>query len=629
MRICTRGALWKCASLVCIVCVCGGGFFCTFAPAEFGNTLITLLEKLRQIFRPLRTWLLRFSERQMMIALALITGLLCGCAAVVLKNAIHIIKELLASSHISPLYFVCPAMGIIITALITRRFVRDNISHGVTRVLYAISRKESKLPKHNMWTSVITSAITIGAGGSVGAEAPIVLTGAAIGSNIGRKMKLNYKNITLLLACGAAGAVSGIFKAPIAGVIFTLEVLMIEITLSSITPLLIASVSATSVAYLATGNNVEFAAGSLQAFNFGNSFYYIALGVLCGMAGLYFIRMSSFIENRFALMRRTWLKLLAGSITLGLMVFIFPPLYGESYEIIAALLNGSEEVLQHPLLPAFASREGMLLGYLLLLMLCKVVAMAATNGGGGVGGTFGPTLFVGGICGCLTAKLLNLLFGAGLPVTNFTLVGMAGLMAAVMHAPLTAIFLIAEITNGYTLFIPLILTAVTAFWVINYFEPHSIYTKRLAKKGNLLTQNKDQAVLTLLRMQDFIETDFCPMLINDPLGEMVKAVERTHRNVFPVIDGEGKLMGIVLLDDIRSDMFCAGKYNVLRAYDYMQSPPDVVAVGESMDSITRKFEAAGAWNLPVADRQNNYVGFVSKSKILSAYRDMLVQLNQE
>jgi CIC family chloride channel protein len=565
----------------------------------------------------------------MMLVLALAVGLLCGLTAGILKHTIFFIKETLSDTDIPFLYFAYPAFGMLITALVVRHLVRDNISHGVTRVLYAISRKESKLPKHNMWTSVIASAITIGFGGSVGAEAPIVLTGSAIGSNIGRKMRLNYKNITLLLACGAAGAVSGIFRAPIAGVIFTLEVLMIDITLGSITPLLIASVSATSIAYLVVGNSdAEFAATSLQMFQFGNFFYYIILGVFCGVVGLYFTRTTFFIEKRFAMMRRTWLKLLVGGSLLGLLVFLFPPLYGEGYEIVTSLLSGSEDMLQHSFLPALTGNGAMILVYLGLLILFKVIAMAATNGGGGVGGTFGPTLFVGGIAGCFAGKLLNLLFGASIPIANFTLVGMAGLMAAVMHAPLTAIFLIAEITGGYTLFIPLIVTSATAFWVINYFEPYSIYTKRLAQKGNLLTQNKDQAVLALLQMRDFIETDFSTMLINGTLGDMVKVVAKTHRNVFPVIDAENKLMGIVQLDDIRTDMFSSGKYGVLRVYDYMQSPPDVVLVGESMDSVARKFEKTEAWNLPVTDRQNNYLGFVSKSKVLSAYREMLVELNQ-
>ncbi|GHT67315.1 chloride channel protein [Bacteroidia bacterium] len=564
-----------------------------------------------------------------MIVLALVTGLLCGFAAGILKNIIHFLHTSLISGETPFIYFAFPALGMLITVLIVKYMVKDNISHGVTRVLYAISRKESKLPKHSMWTSVVASAVTIGFGGSVGAEAPIVLTGSAIGSNIGRKMKLNYKSITLLLACGAAGAVSGIFKAPIAGVIFTLEVLMIDITLTSVAPLLISSVAATCVSYLMVGQNMEFGTNALTVFSLGNSPYYIVLGIFCGLLGLYFIRTTFFIESRFARLRRPLYKVLIGGVLLGLTIFLFPPLYGEGYEIITSLLNGSEQVLQHSWLPALTSQQGTLLVYLLLLLVFKVIAMAATNGGGGVGGTFGPTLFMGGIGGFFVAKLINAFTNANLPVANFTLVGMAGLMAAVMHSPLTAIFLIAEITGGYTLFVPLIITSATAFVVINYFEPYSIYTKRLAKKGDLLTQNKDQAVLTLLKTQDLIETDFSSLLVNGTLGDIVKVVAQTHRNLFPVVDTENKLMGVVLLDDIRTDMFSVSKYNVSRVYDYMQSPPAVVIVNDTMETITRKFEESSAWNLPVVDRQNNYVGFVSKSKILSAYRDMLLKLNQE
>jgi CIC family chloride channel protein len=591
-------------------------------------TELVILEGLRQIFRRFRTWLLHFNERQMIIALALITGILCGLAAGMLKNIIAIVKNILTHEDTPTIYFAFPALGMLITALLVRHWVRDNISHGVTRVLFAISRKESKLPKHNMWTSIIASAITIGFGGSVGAEAPIVLTGSAIGSNIGRKMKLNYRNITLLLACGAAGAVSGIFKAPIAGIIFTLEVLMIDLTLSSITPLLAASVSATTIAYLMTGNSVEFPAGTIQTFDLRNIVYYILLGGFCAAVGLYFSRTTLFIEGLFGRMKRLWKKILAGGLGLGLLVFLFPPLYGEGYEIITALLNDSEDILQHSFLPKLTDTNAMLIVYLLLLILFKVIAMAATNGGGGVGGTFGPTLFVGGLCGFFSAKILTTFAGANISATNFTLVGMAGLMAAVMHAPLTAIFLIAEITGGYTLFVPLIITSAVAFSITNYFEPHSIYTKRLAEKGNLLTQNKDQAVLTLMNMYDFLENDFSPILINSTLGEMVKVVAHTHRNIFPVIDHERKLMGIILLDDIRSDMFNAAKYDVMRAYDYVESPPDVVWAGESMELIVHRFERSNAWNLPVADRSNTYIGFLSKSKILSSYREMLMELNQ-
>jgi CIC family chloride channel protein len=586
------------------------------------------LEKIKQQFRKLRTHLQRFSERQTMIILALFTGVLCGLAAGALKYVIHFLQNRVLAFDSTLFYFICPAFGMLLTVLIVKYLVKDNISHGVTRVLYAMSRKESKLPKHNMWTSLLASAVTIGFGGSVGAEAPIVLTGSAIGSNIGRKMKLNYKNITLLLACGAAGAVSGIFKAPIAGVIFTLDVLLIDITLSSVAPLLISSVAATLVSYVIVGHHVEFAAGSLSAFEMSNFPFYIALGVFCGFVGLYFTRTTFFIEGLFARMRRPYLRPLVGGVILGVTIFLFPPLYGEGYGTITALLNGSEDVLRHSFIPAIGDTPVLLLIYLFMLLIFKVIAMSATNGGGGVGGTFGPTLFVGGISGFFLVKLINLTTGADLPVANFTLVGMAGTMAAVMHSPLTAIFLIAEITGGYTLFVPLIITAATSFTLINYFEPYSIYTKRLARRGDLLTQNKDQAALMMLRTEDFIETDFSLLLVNGTLGDIVRAVAKTRRNVFPVVDASNKLMGVVLLDDIRADMFNITKYNVSRVYDYMQSPSGVVLNTDSVGAIARLFEKTGAWNMPMTDKENNYIGFVSKSKILTAYREALVKMNE-
>ncbi|GHT10583.1 chloride channel protein [Bacteroidia bacterium] len=565
------------------------------------------------------------------MALGLVIGLLCGLAAGLLKLAIHFVQSHLVGAGESWFYLAYPALGMLLTALFVKYTVRDNISHGVTRVLYAISRKESKLPRHHTWTSIIASTLTIGLGGSVGAEAPIVLTGSAIGSNIGRYLRLNYKSITLLLACGAAGAVSGIFKAPIAGVIFTLEVLMIDITLTSVVPLLLSSVAATFVSYLLVGQNLEFAATSLQSFDMGNLPYYVLLGIFCGLLGLYFIRTTFFIEGQFAKIRRRSYRLLIGGTILALTIFLFPPLYGEGYGVITALLNnGSEQqVFQNSFLFQWLNGYGMLFVFLLLILIFKVVAMACTNGGGGVGGTFGPTLFMGGIGGFMVAKIINFVGIADLPIVNFTMVGMAGLMAAVMHSPLTAIFLIAEITGGYTLFVPLIVTSAVSYILINYFEPHSIYTKRLAQKGDLLTQNKDQVVLTLLRMQDFIEYDFNVLLVNGTLGDIVKIVSNTSRNAFPVVDNDNHLMGLVQLNDIRTDMFSVSKYKVFRVYDYMQSPPDVVLETDSMEKVVHKFEKSGAWNLPVVDTHNKYVGFVSKSKVLSAYREMLVKLNSE
>jgi CIC family chloride channel protein len=569
-----------------------------------------------------------------MLVLSVITGLLSGLAAVLLKHTVHFVQHNLVGliggiGGANLLYFAYPALGMLLTVLFVKYVVKDNISHGVTRVLYAISRKDSRLPRHHTYTSILASSMTIGFGGSVGAEAPIVLTGSAIGSNIGKMLRLNYKNITLLLACGAAGAIGGIFKAPLAGVIFTLEVLMIDITLSSIVPLLVSAVSATLVSFFLLGPDVEFA-NATQPYALGNLPYYLLLGVFCGMAGLYFTRGSLFIESRFKKMKGRWRKLLVGGSILGVLIFIFPPLYGEGYGVLTALLNGkSEFIFQSSVFPAsLKDSTWFIFAYLLLLLAFKVVAMSATNSGGGVGGTFGPTLFLGGICGFFIAKLVNFFSPtASLPEANFTLVGMGGLMAAVMHSPLTAIFLIAEITGGYALLLPLMLTSVTGYAVICYFEPHSIYTKRLAQTGDLRMQNKDKAVLTLLRTDELVERDFKPVRTGATLGELVSVVAKSRRNVFPVTDGGGHLVGIVLLDDMRKEMFNPELYDATTVEDYMTSPPDVVVENESMEAVLEKFEKSGAWNLPVVSSGNIYVGFVSKSKIFSAYRNLLVRFS--
>jgi CIC family chloride channel protein len=552
---------------------------------------------------------------------------------VLLKNTVYFVQKNLVGfigsfGWENVLYFAYPAIGMLLTVLFVKYVVKDNISHGVTRVLYAISRKESKLPRHNTWTSIIASSITIGFGGSVGAEAPIALTGSAIGSSIGQMLRLNYKNITLLLACGAAGAIGGIFKAPLAGVIFTLEVLMIDITLTSIVPLLISAVSATFVSFLMLGRDLEFASHALQTFSLGNTPYYILLGIFCGFVGLYFTRATLFIEGKFKKINNPLHKLIIGGSILGVVIFLYPPLYGEGYGIISELLNENpDEIFSNSIFRNITDSAWFIFLYLILILLFKVVAMSATNGGGGVGGTFGPTLFMGGISGFFVARVINFLSIGQVPEANFTLVGMAGLMSSVMHSPLTAIFLIAEITGGYTLLMPLMITSIVSYIVISYFEPHSIYTKRLAQKGDLLTQNKDKAVLTLLNTNDVVEKDFNPIIINASLGEMVNVVAQSKRNAFPVVDYENHLMGIVLLDDIRKQMFNSAKYDTLHVYDFMTSPPDVVIEGESMETVLNKFESSSAWNLPVVTKDNMYIGFVSKSKIFSAYRNILVQFS--
>ncbi|MBR5700406.1 MAG: chloride channel protein, partial [Bacteroidales bacterium] len=455
----------------------------------------------------------------------------------------------------------------------------------------------------------------IGFGGSVGAEAPIVYTGAAFGSNLARYMGLSYRNMTVLLGCGAAGAVAGIFNAPLAGVLFTLEILLFNISMSSILPLLVSTVSATVVSYLCLGQATQFTC-NLAPFAMRNIPFYLILGVFCGLCSLYFMRMTLFLEDVLGRLKNPWIKWAVCSALLGGMVFLLPPLYGEGYSSLAPLLSGEEAGLR-------------LIGFFALVLLLKVFSMTFTNAGGGVGGTFGPTLFVGAIAGYLMASLINLIMPGNVPIANFVLVGMAGLMAGVMQAPMTAIFLIAEISGGYQLFLPLIITAGISYGVMRIFEKYSIYTKRIAQTGQLLTHDSDQAVLTLLKTADLVEADFTPVRIDATLGELVEAVAGSDRNIFPVLDGKKRFQGYITLSDIRRDMFRTDLYEKNHVFNYMLSAPDYVYPDDGMDAVMQKFERTGAWNLPVVTAERTYLGFVSKSRIFNAYRTELRNVSQE
>ena len=592
---------------------------------------------IRAALLPVKNLLNRMPERNLVLLLSLGVGLLCGLAAVVLKISIEYIHESLTSwfggkDGYNVLYLVYPGIGMLLSLLFVKYFVRDNIGHGVTKVLLAVSKNESKIRPHNMWTSLVASSVTIGFGGSVGAEAPIVYTGAAIGSNLGRYMGLSYKNITILLGCGAAGAVAGIFKAPLAGVLFTLEILLFNISMSSILPLLISTVSATVVSYIFLGGDAVFAA-DLMPFAMQNIPFYIVLGLFCAACSVYFTRCTLWLEDKIKSIQSPYLRWGISALGLGLLIFLFPPLYGEGYGTVNEMLacNTINYDGQTLLAPILKFTWAVPLFFLIVLIL-KVFSMSFTNAGGGVGGTFGPTLFIGALAGFVVARTLNLvLSGSSLsvPEQNFVLVGMAGLMAGVMQAPMTAIFLIAEISGGYELFIPLIITASIAFGVTRIFEPYSIYTKRIAKRGELLTHDNDQAVLTLLKVNDLIEDDFNSVRIDDSFGKLLDTVSDSRRNIFPVVDKNGKFQGYVLLDDIRPDMFKTELYATKHVFNYMKSAPAYVLLDEKMDSVMAKFEKTGAWNLPVVTKDRKYVGFVSKSKIFSAYRTQLKEVSHE
>ncbi len=528
--------------------------------------------------RGLRTLLLKLSERDMVLILAIIVGVLCGFAAVLLKHAIEWIHHGLTfwfgeSQIFNYLYLLIPGIGMLIAMLFVKYVVRDNIGHGVTKVLLAVSKNESKIRPHNMWSSVVASSITIGAGGSVGAEAPIVYTGAAIGSNLARVMGLSYKNMTILLGCGAAAAVSGIFKAPLAGVLFTLEILLFNISMTSILPILLSSLSATIVSYLFLGDAVSFEC-TLTKFSMVNIPFYIILGAVCAGFSIYFTRTTLWLEERIHSISNVYSRWIISALCLGFLIFLFPPLYGEGYGYISQLLNGADIHLEGQTILAFFLRGRWSLPiFFLLILLLKIFSMSFTNAGGGVGGTFGPTLFVGAIAGFVVARFLNLsLVGTGLsvPEQNFVLVGMAGLMAGVMQAPMTAIFLIAEISGGYELIIPLALTATMSFWITRYAEQYSIYTKRIAKRGELLTHDSDKSVLTLLHVNELIEKDFTPIRIDATLSELVDVVAVSTRNIFPVIDSRGHFQGYVSLGDIRRDMFKKDLYETRHVYNYVR-----------------------------------------------------------
>ena len=591
-------------------------------------------------FRPDRIYPLflrltrRLSNRQMMMLLAVVVGMLAGIGTYLFEILLYAIKNGLTnwfpvdSAHF--LFLIYPAVGIILATLFVKYIVRDNISEGVTRVLYAMSSRNSRIAAHNCWTSVVGGATTIGFGGSVGPEAPIVLTGAAIGSNIGRLARLNYKNSTLLLCCGAGAALAAIFKAPITGVVFVLEILMLDITAGSVIPLLIASVTATTMAFMLRGFDPILAVtlAPQDAFELWQIPLFILLGMLCGLMAWYFTSMNSRVGNFFKGIDRQWKKWLWGGVILGVLIFIFPPLYGEGYEGFTALMHGKTETLfDNSFFYRFRDIDWVVILFIIATMFFKVISMASTNAAGGVGGTFAPSLFVGAFTGATLALVCNMLFHWEVSVVSFTLVGMAGVMAGVMNAPLTSIFLIAELSNGYGLFIPLMITACISFALNYWLDPDSIYTKQLRQKGELLTHDKDQSVFVFLKLDELMETDFLRIKENITLGDIVHIISTARRNIFPVIDNFGRLLGVVQLDDLREDMFKPEKYG-RPISDYMIQPPDKILEHESIMSVMEKFEDKHTWMLPVVDKKNRYLGFISKSRILNAYREQLVKIQQ-
>ncbi len=578
-------------------------------------------------------WRSKFiDDRHFLLFLSVIIGLLAAIAAVVLKNSVHYVEAWVKG--INPtrniLIFIFPIIGIAATVFYIRTFVKDDIGHGVSRILYAISRNKGVMKLHNMWSSMVGVTMTAGFGGSVGMEAPIVATGAAIGSNVARKTKMGFRRTTLLLGCGAAAAIAAIFKAPIAGLIFALEVLMLDLTTASIIPLLIAAVTATLFSSLLLGEQVEFYFSIKDPFTFSHFPFYILLGIVAGAVSLYFTRMNSKVETRIQKIEHPYKRVLYGGMILGLIIYLFPPLFGEGYVTMRSMLSGQpENLLNNTIWGYFVDDSGYLfVGFLILVLLFKAVATSLTTGMGGIGGVFAPSLFMGGITGFVFARLINSLNWIRLSEHNFALVGMAGLIAGVIHAPLTAIFLIAEITGGYALFVPLIITSSISFLTVRYFEPHSLYTKNLAAKGHLITHHKDQAVLTLLRLQHVLETNFKTVYPDQTLGELVKLIAKSNRNIFPVIDKDHNFLGVVPMDEIREIMFETSKYDELKVRDLMIIPTRKVQSTDSMEIVMKKFRESGLWNLAVVEN-GKYRGFVSRSNVFNVYRKMLLEFSEE
>ncbi len=570
-------------------------------------------------------------EKHFILILSFLVGILTAAAAILLKQMIHLIQHLLLGNFDLDggnwLYLIYPVIGILLAGLFVKYIVRDDISHGVTKILYAISQRKSRIKPHNTWSSIVASSVTIGFGGSVGAEAPIVLTGAAIGSNLGRLFKMEQKTLMLLVGCGAAGAIAGIFKAPIAGLVFVIEVLLLDLTMTSIMPLLITSVTAASVSYIFTGTDAMFKFSQTEVFEMARIPYVLLLGIFCGLVSLYFTRVMNKVEGAYRKLGTYWQKFLVGGVTLSILIFLFPPLYGEGYDTIGSLLNGQfSHIMDRSLFYEWNSSYWGILAFLGVILLTKVFASSATNAGGGCGGIFAPSLFLGCISGFVFAHTSNYFdFTRYLSEKNFALLGMAGVMAAVMHAPLTGVFLIAELTGGYELFLPLMIVSISSYLTILMFEPHSIYSMRLAQKGELLTHHKDKAVLTLLNRENVIENDFQPVSPEMSLGDMVKVIAKSSRNMFPVIDEKGVLLGIVLLDNIRNIMFRPELYNRFHVSKFMVSAPARIEINMPMEQIMKIFDDTKAWNLPVVDQEGHYIGFMSKSKIFNSYREVLVE----
>jgi len=578
-------------------------------------------------------WRIRHvKQRQFILVLSIIAGALSGLSAVVLMNTLYYTNYFLTNGFTFasgfPVYLLYPVAGIILTVLFVKYMVKEDISHGVSKVLFAISRNDSKISGRNNYASLIACTLTLGFGGSVGPEGPIVLAGSSIGSNLGRMFRQDYRTRTLLIGCGAAGAIAGIFKAPIAGVVFVIEILMLDLTMTTLIPLMFSALTGSLVAYFFMGNEVLFSFHLNNPFLLRETPAYLALGLFTGIVSVYFIKTSIFTEKVIHRMGNPFRIALSGLILAGL-IFIYPSLFGEGYPVLKSVLHGHGEVIGNPLVFGMLKHStwGFPLVILFLIML-KVIAMAITQGSGGIGGTFAPSLFVGGMSGFFLAYSMNHLFGTHYSISTFALVGMAGVMAGVMHAPLTAIFLIAEITGGYELFIPLISASSIAYLISHSYSKHSIYTVQLASRNELITHDKDQATLSFMHVRQLIEKNFLSVTPDASLGELVKVVALSTRNIFPVVDEENNFYGIVTLDSIRGIMFDTSRYESVSVRDLLTITDCSISPDDSMDMLMQLFQKSDRYNVPVLE-EGKYLGFISRSTLFSQYRQVLKKFSAE
>ena len=586
---------------------------------------------------PLQSFQERLSKKQFLLVLSLVVGLSSGMAANVLKWIIHTIEHLLTSNFVATegneLYLLYPVIGILLSALFIRYIVRDNIGHGVTKILYALSRNQGFIKTHNTWSSVVASGITIGFGGSVGAESPIVLTGSAIGSHVGRRYNLDHKTLMILVGCGASGAVAGIFKAPIAGLVFTIEVLMIDLTMSSLVPLLVSCAAAACVSYFISGTSTMFSFDLTSSFTVDRVPACLLLGISCGLISLYFTRVMNAFEKVFGRLKNLYLKFALGGIVIASLIYLFPPLYGEGYTTIETLLNSTDNVSAEAVMNNswFYGHSNLLLVYLALIVLVKVFATTATNGGGGCGGTFAPSLFLGCIGGFIFANLWNMWapFGITLATTNFALLGMAGVMSGVFHAPLTGIFLIAELTGGYQLLVPLMIVSAVSYITIHAFEPYSIYSMRLARRGELLTHDKDTSVAQLMVLDELIDKTRPTLRPDMKLGKMLQIVANSKHLHFGVVDGAGGLLGVVNINELRNIIFRSEFYQTFTVEQLMQPPKDLIRSDMPMTEVMAHFNSHDNTTLAVVDAHGHLVGFLTRTRLFSTYREIMKDFSEE